>query len=259
MRALASLLARFVHNGSLCLSYSLDPHLVIVVSAEKLAAAEAAAAAAAATTAETADGPAHAPVETVAELQYGSQFDIPKGKGASAAAAQRPSLRGGTPALRLTDDRYLAFMHTVQKRGSKSGYALAAYTFEAKPPFAIVEMSHPFHIGMKHTPYPISLVAGTSLGKPAGGGSSRETLLLSYGSADSDWMIARLDRKEVLAALVPLKTKPHSLRPSPEAAADGSGERALPLKLHLFQGAPPDVVDELMAWARGLGRSASFS
>ena len=63
-------------------------------------------------------------------------------------------------------------MHTVLRRGGRSLYALAAYTFEATPPFAIVGMSRPFSLGLP-TPYPIGLIA-----------NGRHELHLSCGVAD---------------------------------------------------------------------------
>ena len=70
---------------------------------------------------------------------------------------------------------YLAFLHVVQHHTGRSMYRVAAYTFDARPPFAITSVSPPFLLAGRGTPYPIGLVA------------SKRHLLLSYGADDSEW------------------------------------------------------------------------
>jgi predicted GH43/DUF377 family glycosyl hydrolase len=49
---------------------------------------------------------------------------------------------GGTPPVRV-GDRYIAFFHSFTTRHMRRRYNMAAYAFEAKPPFHILAMSEP--------------------------------------------------------------------------------------------------------------------
>ena len=51
------------------------------------------------------------------------------------------ALRGGTPAIRVDDDHYLAFFHTLFMDGRRPWYTMGAYTFEAKAPYRITSIS----------------------------------------------------------------------------------------------------------------------
>ena len=163
-----------------------------LVAAERTAAERRAACAAAhandgdgATVAAAADGTASecsiaeesvaSPVEVVAELVYASRFATGAGATAAAAAAQRPALRGGTPPVRLpSGDRYLAFLHSVHKRHGRSYYAVAPYTFEARPPFSITEIGRPFAPGGHDIPYPLGLVTTTAATSESDAGDEGE-------------------------------------------------------------------------------------
>ena len=119
----------------------------------------------------------------------------------------RPHLRGGTPAVRLGGD-YLAFMHVVQQHAGRSLYRVAAYTFAAKPPFALSSISPPFLLAGRGTPYPIGLVA------------TKRHLLLSYGADDAEWCASTAPRPSarVAAPLMPATSRPtsahdHNLHP----------------------------------------------
>lgn len=238
----------FVYKGTLHLAYSLDPHLVLRVSTAMLTAAEARAT-------EAAELHLGSPPEEVeAELVYATRFEHSDGEAAagrtgidgaaeasaSSAASTRPQLRGGTPPVRIDKRRYLAIMHTVVRRGGKSRYAVAAYTFAARPPFAIEAVSRPFTLGVHATPYPVGLVSS----------SDGKHLLLSYGAADSSWHVARLSRRALLASLIPVRTEPmpHAFDPAED---DGHTGSTLPTRLHFARGAPESVREEVVAVLQG--------
>lgn len=252
----------FVHNGSLHLSYSLDPHYVLRVSPSALAKAEARASAAA-----EAGGrdESSARLEVIAELVYASRFaeqgdggsdDVAEAKaGAKAAAkAARPAMRGGTPAVRI-GGRYLAFMHMVWKRDGRSLYAVAGYTFSGSPPFAIEAMTRPFSLSGHATPYPVGLVA------------SGRHLLLSYGVQDREWHVARLDKAALLAALVPVRTEDTTPAVVPSETSHGGAHvqagddqmlAGLPRQLHFFRGAPVAVRNAVVESLRASQREVEI-
>ena len=239
----------FVYNATLHLAYSLDPHLVLRVSPQALADAEDLAAEAAELQVDT------APVEVSAELVYATRFEhadseAPAGRAGRGGAASlpqhsegsdapsRPQLRGGTPPVRIDKTRHLAIMHTVIRRGGKSRYAVAAYTFSTRPPFAIQAVSRPFDLGGHATPYPVGLVS-TADGKD---------LLLSYGFADSAWHVARLSRNALLKSLVPVRTEPMPRAFDTDSRDESS---ALPTRLHFARGAPKRVREEVVKALQG--------
>lgn len=232
----------FVHNGTLHLSYSLDPHYVLRVHPAALAAAETKAKAGGDGTGAAAElgPPAN---EVVAELAYASRFaEQGTQHGKLDRVPPRPAMRGGTPPVRIPGGRYLAFMHTVWKRNGRSLYAVAAYAFSASPPFAIESITPPFTLAGHATPYPIGLVA------------SKRHLLLSYGVADREWYIAKLDKAALLESLVPVRTDEttHDVVPSPTRSTDES-LTGLPRQLHFFRNAPDGVKDLVVAEVRARG------
>ena len=202
------------------------------------------------------------PVVLVADLAYASRFAVDGSAPSSTAGSARPHMRGGTPPVTL-GGRHVAIMHTVYKRGGRSLYALAAYAFTATPPFTIEAISRPFTIGGGATPYPIGLLA------------TRKHLYLSYGIADSEWAVAKLDRARLLDALVPVRTEPLLTSPSDGAEpqqgsiTSGSGPKkdtvavpsiratarreaqggrtTLPTRIHLLRHAPAGVAEALAA------------
>ena len=119
--------------------------------------------------------------------------------------------RGGTQAI-LDGDHYLAFFHswvdvpTVQSGGKKvTHYVMGAYTFDAKPPFAIKSVS-PEPIVAKHfyePPYyktwkPLRCVF------PSGLILDKDYAWLAYGRQDHEMWIAKIDKKKLLNSLVPI-------------------------------------------------------
>ena len=253
-------------NGSLLLSYSLEPHVVLVVPAAAVALAEAEADAASDAVLEADGGddrappspnpnrsadapiPLHSatprhrgprvPVTTLhADLLHATKLSTAGGHDWEPSSPvvfspdpkRRPLLRGGTPPVWLAG-RYVAIMHTVYQRAGRSLYALAAYSFRAAPPYAIDAMSAPFSLSARPTPYPIGLLA------------TRRHLYLSYGVEDSEWLIAKLDRQKLLDALVPVRTERLTSLPEEEEAktadVDPADDGSLPHRLHFFRGAP---------------------
>ena len=79
--------------------------------------------------------------------------------------------------------------------------------------------------------------APTSVAPACGAGASPRTLMLSYGVADQEWVLARVDTPALLAALVPIRTEPGEV---PEASAEAQG-KPLPRRVHLFRGAPDEA------------------
>ena len=227
----------FQHNGTLMLAYSIDPHLILRVSPAALAAAERNAEAAA----QRGDPPQS---EVTAELVHSSRFTLDRPADDRDASITRPMMRGGTPPVKL-GGRHVAFMHTVWRRGGRSMYAIAAYAFSAAPPFAIEAVTPPFSLGRHATPYPIGLVA------------SKRHLLLSYGVADRTWYVAKIDRDQLLAALVPVRTDDQTDAVLGQAnrsgaqgepgAMPGAVHHALPRQLHFFRSVPADVRAAMVA------------
>ena len=134
--------------------------------------------------------------------------------------------------------RYVAFMHTVLRRGGKSLYSVAAYAFSTSPPFAIEAMSPPFSPDGHATPYPMGLIA------------TGKRLLLSYGVADREWYVAEIDKQRLLRSLVPVRTAPPSAQDdvSPTGAADEG--TPLSTQLHFFRGCPDAVREEAVSGMR---------
>ncbi|MBY0529015.1 MAG: hypothetical protein K2P51_02365 [Rhabdochlamydiaceae bacterium] len=146
----------------------------------------------------------------------------PIGNGKCATLAQTPldldwhwgPLHGGTPAL-LIDGQYLSFfqshlpMASVQSEGKvMPHYFLGAYTFEAKPPFALTAASTAPIIG-KHfyngpackTWKPMRVVF------PTGFFADEHNVFLFYGRQDNEIWIAKLDKVKLLESLTPVEKK----------------------------------------------------
>ena len=124
--------------------------------------------------------------------------------------------RGGTQAL-LDGDHYLSFFHsskdipTVQSNGRKiSHYVIGAYTFDAKPPFAINAVS-PQPIVSKDfyaPPYyrtwkPMRCVF------PCGFVFDEDFVWIAYGRQDHEIWIAKIDKKRMYNSLIPVTTRSH--------------------------------------------------
>ena len=154
---------------------------------------------------------------------------------------------------------------------------MAAYTFEARPPFALTSVSSPFVLAGRATPYPIGLVA------------TRRHLLLSYGADDSEWCahrhtrapsapaapshtatpprralwsssfawalpsvrryVARLNRSALVRALRPVATED-----APLATPDA--HTSLPWRFHFFAGMPKRERERLTACAQTPGAAS---
>jgi predicted GH43/DUF377 family glycosyl hydrolase len=165
----------FEYEGQLLLAYSLLPHRILLPLLGKEA------------------------CETVAI----SQGAIPWNWGA---------LRGGTQAL-LDTDHYLGFFHswkdmpTVQSNGKKiSHYFIGAYTFEAKPPFAITAISpEPIVADDFYQPPYYRTWKPMRCIFPAGIVLDEKYVWVAYGRQDREIWIAKLDKKGLMDSLIPIK------------------------------------------------------
>ena len=172
--------------------------------------------------------------------------------------------------------RYLGFLHSVLRSRGRTLYRVAAYTFNAKPPFAIDAISPPFEFGA--LTYPIGVLAtkrhiylscvlplararatptaifacvapalfSVKNHPPCIPCATRKWFGLRYGADDVDWAIAKMDRQALLASLVPVRTEP-----MPSEIATMTSTAPLPRRLHFFQGIPKDVRDTLAACQAG--------
>lgn len=129
------------------------------------------------------------------------------------ASWQWGDLRGGTPAIQIDSDRYLAFFHScvdlssVQSKGKKAlHYFVGAYTFSAHPPFEIEAISpepiiaEGFYSGETYEPYwkPVKAVF------PCGILADEQFVWMTYGRDDHECWIAKIDRQALLDSLIPL-------------------------------------------------------
>jgi predicted GH43/DUF377 family glycosyl hydrolase len=119
--------------------------------------------------------------------------------------------RGGTQAVRI-NDHYLAFFHsrldlpTVQSNGRKmTHYFMGAYTFQAKPPFAITAISPEPIIGKDfyRPPYyktwkPLRCVF------PCGLVVDKKYVWVAYGRQDHEIWVVKFDKKKLYKSLVPV-------------------------------------------------------
>ena len=215
-------------------SYSLDPHVILRIQPEELEAALTAAEGAHVAGAEEARLASSLALE--ADVVHVTRF----ASADESAQPSRPSMRGGTPRVRI-GGRHVAFMHagTSGHASHHSAvevrinlYTVAAYAFASSPPYAIEAISPPFMLGGHTTPYPI------------GSGCHEKHLLLSYGVADRDWHIAKLSREELLATLVPVATE--DLTQATLSKARQASGRELPShRIHLVRGTPASVREAL--------------
>ena len=125
-------------------------------------------------------------------------------------------LRGGTPALKLNEDQYLAFFHSCMNMATSHSdeksilhYFIGAYTFSSEPPFEIQQISPEpivakgFYNGITYKPYwkPVRVVF------PCGYVQDNDYIWLSYGRQDHEMWVAKLDKRALLDSLVPVSSK----------------------------------------------------
>lgn len=109
-------------------------------------------------------------------------------------------IRGGTPAV-LVDGEYLAFFHSVLN----GVYSMAAYTFEASPPFHLTRISphvfvHPdFYSSPKSNP-----ISNNNVVFPAGIVVEDDRILVSYGENDVAIKVLEIDKKLLFESLQPV-------------------------------------------------------
>ncbi len=121
--------------------------------------------------------------------------------------------RGGSQAI-LDGDHYLSFFHTwvdvptVESNGKKiTHYVMGAYTFDSKPPFALISAS-PEPIVAKdfyEPPYyrtwkPLRCIF------PSGLLIDENYVWVAYGRQDHEMWIAKIDKKGLLRSLVPVSS-----------------------------------------------------
>jgi predicted GH43/DUF377 family glycosyl hydrolase len=116
-------------------------------------------------------------------------------------------LLGGTPAL-LVDGEYLAFFHSraylsslCSEGGEMWHYFMGAYTFSAEPPFKMTSISEePADIlgFYTYTPYFKRVIY------PSGFVEEGSTLYLAYGKNDYEIWIATIDLNELKKTMVPV-------------------------------------------------------
>ena len=123
-------------------------------------------------------------------------------------AIQWGELRGGTPALKISDEEYLSFFHSsFSCVDGTFWYIMGAYTFETKRPFRITKVSHYpllfkgiFTAPLLNTANPnIRCVfpAGFVIKKRNG----KDVIYLSIGENDSCVKILTLDKEALLGSL----------------------------------------------------------
>lgn len=119
-------------------------------------------------------------------------------------------LRGGTPALMIDNERYLAFFHSSMKMKSihsndleKGHYFIGAYTFANTPPFEITSMSPQpiigphFYLGRNYKPRWLDVRVVFPLGYI----HDDKYIWLSYGRQDHECWIAKIDKQKLLESL----------------------------------------------------------
>jgi predicted GH43/DUF377 family glycosyl hydrolase len=106
-------------------------------------------------------------------------------------------IRGGTPAL-LVDGEYLAFFHSVLN----GVYSMAAYTFEASPPFHLTRISPKVitHPDFYSTPKS-NQISNFDVVFPAGLIVEGDRILISYGENDVAIKVIELDKKLLFESL----------------------------------------------------------
>jgi predicted GH43/DUF377 family glycosyl hydrolase len=169
----------FIHEDKLLLAYTIDPHLIFRPFL---------------------DGSEEC--ETVAKSYPSSIWEWGE-------------IRGGTPAIQLSDDYYLGFFHSSILLNSVHSnnipilhYFIGAYLFSTKPPFEIKYISpepiigNNFYHGAIYKPYwhPVRVVF------PCGLIIHNEEVWISYGKQDHEIWIAKLDKRKLLADLIHIST-----------------------------------------------------
>lgn len=116
-------------------------------------------------------------------------------------------IRGGTPAQKV-DDEYLAFFHSAfSEKNGLYWYIMGAYTFQAKPPFAITGMSkYPILFkGIFDTPITNTAQVNKRVIFPSGyvveKQNGRELIHVACGENDSAIKILTLDKEILLNSL----------------------------------------------------------
>jgi len=105
-------------------------------------------------------------------------------------------IRGGTPPIRLNDKEYLSFFHSSERwRGNKRRYYMGAYTFEAKPPFEPLRMTHePLLIGSEHDP---RVFEGPLVIFPGGAIRQDDSFLVVFGVNDENCGWVKIPEKDL--------------------------------------------------------------
>lgn len=124
-------------------------------------------------------------------------------------------LRGGSPALLVDEDRYLAFFHSSiaqtslhSKGQSIPHYFFGAYTFSNTSPFEIRQISPEpivgknFYHGQEYEPYwhPVRVVF------PCGFLMDNQFIWVSYGRQDHECWIVKMDKQGLLDSLIQVST-----------------------------------------------------
>jgi hypothetical protein len=121
-------------------------------------------------------------------------------------------LRGGTPALRIDNERYLSFFHSSIPLASKHSdgreiphYFMGAYTFMAASPFAITHISpepivgKDFYKGPAYkTHKPLRVVF------PGGFIMNKRFIWVVYGRQDHELWVVKMEREGLLRSLEPI-------------------------------------------------------
>jgi len=166
--------APFNYQGQLLLSYSLNPHTVVIPEFDN-------------SSAET-----FSTTESMIKWKWGI-------------------LRGGTPAI-LDNDEYIGIFHSVKAMASEQSdgimithYLMGAYTFSSHPPFALTKISHEpivsksFYNGPAYKTWkPLRVVF------PMGLIIDKNYLWISYGRQDHECWVAKIDKKLLLQSLTPI-------------------------------------------------------
>lgn len=124
-------------------------------------------------------------------------------------------LRGGTPALPIDDNHYLAFFHSSKYMASQHShyadmyhYFMGAYLFSKQPPFEIKQISPEpitgkgFYHGERYDPYwhPVQVVF------PCGFMFDENYIWISFGRQDHEILLAKLDKKSFLKFFINVST-----------------------------------------------------
>lgn len=119
-------------------------------------------------------------------------------------------LRGGTSALRINDHQYLAFFHSVKTEATLQSngkaiphYFMGAYLFNANPPFEITKISPKpivgpnFYNGIVHKTWkPLRVVF------PGGFVFDEKFIWVVYGRQDHENWVVKFDKTKLLKSLV---------------------------------------------------------